>query len=318
MILRQTNLVKQPYYYFIVHKITHSSSLRYPVITFAVLLLAGCFHIPLQPQLSHSSANISKQQSTHCTADISLSQEGATAKSGLSPERISVLSWNMYKQSRDNWATDFHRLSHDQDLLILQEAYMDERLTSILSESPYNWAMTTAFIYRDNANGVLTASRDKSNRHCGLYAKEPLIQTPKSILVSTYPLVGTNQSLLVANVHGINFTLGLESYRQQFEALAKVLLNHRGPIILAGDFNSWREDRQAILDDLSHDLSLQRVGYESHRRITVFGNPIDHVYYRGLEIVKASTPSVTSSDHNPLLVTFKMAEPQQKQYAKTP
>jgi len=224
----------------------------------------------------------------------------------------------MYKQSRDNWATDFHRLSHKQDLLILQEAYMDERLTSVLSDSPYNWLMTTAFFYRDIANGVVTASRNKSNKHCALHAKEPLIQTPKSILVSTYPIAGSDQYLLVANVHGINFTLGLESYRQQFKALHKVLQNHPGPLILAGDFNSWRNDRQAILDKLSHDLSLQRVGYESHRRITVFGNPIDHVYYRGLEIVQTSSPSVTSSDHNPLLVTFKMAEPQHKRYAKTP
>lgn len=300
------------------YKITYSSSAKYLVFTLAALLLAGCVHIPEQPQLNYSSEISSKQPITRCTADISLSRENATARNGLSPERISVLNWNMYKQSRDNWAVDFQRLSHDQDILILQEAYMDDGLTSALSESPYNWAMTTAFVRQDNANGVLTASRKQSNTHCALYAKEPFIQIPKSILVSTYPLVGTNQSLLVANVHGINFTLGLKSYRQQFEALAKVLLNHRGPIILAGDFNSWREDRQAILDELSYDLSLQRVGYESHRRITVFGNPIDHVYYRGLEIVKASTPSVTSSDHNPLLVTFKVAEPQQKQYAKTP
>ncbi|NNF97472.1 MAG: endonuclease/exonuclease/phosphatase family protein [Halobacteria archaeon] len=313
-----TNPVKQPFSFIIVHKITYSSRLRYLVVTFAALLLAGCIHVPIQPQLNHSSANSSKQQFTRCTPNISLSQESATAKSGLSPKRISVLSWNMYKQARDNWATDFHRLSHDQDLIILQEAYMDDRLTSVLSESPYNWAMTTAFFYRDNANGVLTASRNKSNRHCALYAKEPLIQTPKSILISTYPMVGTNQYLLVANVHGINFTLGLESYRQQFKALHKVLQNHQGPLILAGDFNSWRNDRQAILDKLSHDLSLQRVGYKSHRRITVFGNPIDHVYYRGLEIVQTSSPSVTSSDHNPLLVTFKVAEPQHKRYAKTP
>ena len=299
-------------------KIAYSFSLKYLVPTFAVVLLAGCIHIPIQPQLGHSSANSTKQQSTRCTSDMSLSQESEAANSGLSPERISVLSWNMYKQSRDNWAPDFHHLSHEQDLLILQEAYMDDRLTSVLSESPYNWAMTTAFLYRDNANGVLTASRNKSNSHCALYAKEPLIQTPKSILVSSYTIVGTHQTLLVANVHGINFTLGLESYRQQFKALRKVIQNHQGPIILAGDFNSWREDRQAVLDVLSHELSLQRVGYESHRRITVFGNPIDHIYYRGLEIVKASSPSVTSSDHNPLLVTFKVAEPQRKRYAKTP
>lgn len=300
-------------------KITLASSLNYLIVIFAAaLLLAGCLHIPVQPQISHSSANISKQQSGQCSADISHSRENEAVKSGLSPERISVLNWNMYKQSRNTWAADFHRLSQAQDLLILQEAYMDDTLTSVLSESPYRWAMTTAFLFQDNANGVLTASPKKSNSHCALYAKEPLIQIPKSILVSTYPLAGTSQSLLVANVHGINFTLGMKSYRQQFEALGKILQNHQGPIILAGDFNSWREDRQSILDKLSHKLSLQRVSYDSHQRITVFGNPIDHVYYRGLEIIEASSPEVTSSDHNPLLVIFKLAESQHQQYAHIP
>jgi len=301
-----------------VYKITCSSSAKYLVFTLAALLLAGCVHIPEQPQLNYSSEISSKQPITRCTADISLSQENATARNGLSPERISVLNWNMYKQSRDNWAVDFQRLSHDQDILILQEAYMDDGLTSALSGSPYIWAMTTAFVHQDNANGVLTASRKQSNTYCALYAKEPFIQIPKSILVSTYPLTDTNQTLLVVNVHGINFTLGLKSYRQQFDALGKVIQHHRGPIILAGDFNSWRKDRQAILDKLGQELSLQRVGYESHRRITVFGNPIDHIYFRGLEVIDASSPSVTSSDHNPLLVAFKVTEEQQKRYAKTP
>ena len=300
------------------YKIAYSSSLGYLIITFATLLLAGCIHIPVQPQLSASSVSTSKQQLTQCAADIPLSRESEIAESGLSPARISVLTWNMYKQSRDDWYTDFYRFSYDQDVLVLQEAYLDDRLISVLSNSTYNWSMTTAFVYRDNASGVLTASRNKSDMHCALYTKEPLIQIPKSILVSTYSIAGSHQKLLVANVHGINFTLGLDSYRQQFKALQEVLQKHRGPIILAGDFNSWRDERQAILDTLSQELALQQVAYKSHRRITVFGNPIDHVYYRGLEIVEAFSPSVTSSDHNPLLVTFKVAEPRHRQYAKTP
>ena len=151
-----------------------------------------------------------------------------------------------------------------------------------------------------------------------MYANEPIIQIPKSILVSTYSPAGTNQRLLVANVHGINFSLGLNAYREQFKALDTILREHTGPLILAGDFNTWSDDRQAILDQLSKDLSLQQVGYKSHHRITVFGNPIDHVYYRGLELVQASSPSVSSSDHNPLLVTFKLTTAQQERYAKNP
>ncbi len=240
------------------------------------------------------------------------------AQSGLSPARITLLTWNIYKQSRPNWLSDFQQLSHDKDLLILQEAHMDEALDAVLADSTYHWLMTTAFYYQANATGVLTAARVPSSRHCALYTREPLIRVPKTILLSTYTLAGQHQRLLVANVHGINFSLGLAAYRAQFRALGKVLRHHQGPIILAGDFNTWRKDRQLLLDQLSKELSLQKVDYASHYRITIFGNPIDHVYYRGLKLVAAASPRVSSSDHNPLVVTFKLGEPDQEHYAKSP
>ena len=300
------------------YKIVSLSGLGNLIISLVALLLAGCLHIPVQPQLHFSSVSTSKQHPTQCVHDTSLSRQGDIATSGLSPERISVLSWNIYKQSRDDWYTDFYRFSDEQDILVLQEAYLDNKLSSALANSPYNWAMTTAFIYRDNSSGVLTASRKQPGMHCALYEKEPLIQIPKSILISTYPIAGSQQSLLVANVHGVNFSLGLESYRQQFSDLRQIIQNHRGPIILAGDFNTWTDKRQEVLDKLSNELNLQQVAYKSHRRITVFGNPIDHVYYRDLEIIEASSPSVTSSDHNPLLVSFKVTELPLRHYAKVP
>jgi endonuclease/exonuclease/phosphatase (EEP) superfamily protein YafD len=302
----------------IVPKFALLSRSKWLLATVASLWLAGCIHIPLQPTLGHSAAYQTKQLPADCETDMARPSITEVAEGGLSPARITLLTWNIFKQSRSNWLTDFQQLSHNTDLLILQEAYMDESLGSVLSDSPYHWLMTTTFYYQDNATGVLTASRNPSTRYCALYTKEPLVQTPKSILLSTYPLAGTDQNLLVANVHGINFSLGLESYRDQFKALGKVLRNHSGPLILAGDFNSWREDRQAILNELSKELSLQQVEYESHHRITVFGNPIDHVYYRGLELVHASSPHVSSSDHNPLLVTFTMTGAGQERYAKNP
>jgi len=294
---------------------------RYPtwlLATIAAAWLTGCVHIPVQPALGHSAAYHSAPRPVRCETELARPDLTEVAGQGLSPQRITLLTWNMFKQSRSNWLTDFQQLSHNQDLLILQEATMDKSLDSALSASPYHWLMTTAFYYQDNATGVLTASRIPSTRHCALYTNEPLIRVPKSILLSTYPLAGTDQRLLVANVHGINFSLGVESYREQFKALGKILHNHSGPIILAGDFNSWREDRQTILDQLGKELSLQQVEYESRHRITVFGNPIDHVYYRGLQLVQASSQHVTSSDHNPLLVTFTLSTEQQEHYAKNP
>lgn len=277
--------------------------------------LTGCIHIPAQPALGHSAVYDSSRLSANCETDSARTDLNAVSENGLSPQHITLLTWNIFKQSRSNWLADFQQLSHNKDLLILQEATMDESLDTVLSDLPYHWLMTTAFYYRENATGVLTASHIPSTRHCALYANEPLIQIPKSILVSTYSLAGTDQRLLVANVHGINFSLGLDSYREQFNALGMILRHHTGPLILAGDFNSWSDDRQAILNQLSKELSLQQVEYLNHHRITVFGNPIDHVYYRGLELVQAASPHVSSSDHNPLLVTFKLSTESQQQYA---
>ena len=292
--------------------------LKLACVTVATIGLAACIHIPLQPTLAHSATYRAASLPLDCQTSLTQSALTEVTQTGLSPDRITLLTWNIFKQSRSNWLTDFQQLSQDTDLLILQEAHMNETLGTVLSESAYDWLMTTAFYYQDNATGVLTAARAPSTRHCALYAREPLIQIPKSILLSRYALAGSSQRLLVANVHGINFSLGLEAYRAQFKALGEVLRHHDGPLILAGDFNTWREDRQLILDQLSQALGLQQVEYESHHRITVFGNPIDHIYYRGLELVQAASPQVSSSDHNPLLVTFKLSETTQQRYAKNP
>jgi endonuclease/exonuclease/phosphatase (EEP) superfamily protein YafD len=43
-------------------------------------------------------------------------------------------------------------------------------------------------------------------------------------------------------------------------------------------------------------------------RTRFLGQQVDHLYVRGLEVVSASTPSVQSSDHNPVLATLRIAE----------
>ena len=54
------------------------------------------------------------------------------------------------------------------------------------------------------------------------------------------------------------------------------------------------------------ELSLKAVTYQSKNRVTIFGNEIDHVFYRGMESVASEAQQVTSSDHNPIKVTFRV------------
>lgn len=228
--------------------------------------------------------------------------------SGLDPERISILNWNIYKGQRDNWTTDFSRYSYKHDVVIMQEAHLGDDLKSVLDAGHRYWTLNTAFHYQDKATGVMTASRVKPIHNCGQSTVEPWIRFPKTSLVSYYPVEGMDANLMVANIHGINFTLGVGVYREQIEKLYEAMKRHDGPVVLAGDFNTWSDGRMKIVEDLAQRLSLESLDYTNHNRTSVFGNAIDHVFYRGLEPVEHDTWYVTSSDHNPTRVNFRVID----------
>jgi endonuclease/exonuclease/phosphatase (EEP) superfamily protein YafD len=115
-----------------------------------------------------------------------------------------------------------------------------------------------------------------------------------------------DENLLVANIHGINFTLGVAIYQEQLESLFELMKQHTGPIVLAGDFNTWSDERMQIVEDLAQSLMLESLDYTNHNRTIMFGNALDHVFYRGLEPVEHDTWHVTSSDHNPTHVSFRV------------
>ena len=245
----------------------------------------------------------------HCMVD-SLVHGGVRSTDGgpaaLNPERISLLNWNIYKGQREDWASDFRRYAYKHDVVTIQEASLGDELRSMLDDERKYWTLNKAFDYKDSATGVMTASRVKPVHSCGQHTAEPLIRVPKTSLISYYPIEGMRQNLLVANIHGINFTLGVNAYTRQIEKLYDVVSLHDGPVILAGDFNTWSDSRMQIVMDLAERLALESLDYTNHNRTSVFGNALDHVFYRGLDPVEHDTWNVTSSDHNPTRVSFSV------------
>jgi endonuclease/exonuclease/phosphatase (EEP) superfamily protein YafD len=276
------------------------------------LILSGCVTNAVQqsgPDVGPEAQNV--ESLYHCDLGKLVQHDRSNAGSitqGLNPERISVLNWNVYKGKRENWVIDFKRYSYRHDVLMLQEANLGDDLISLLdSEHPY-WTLNDAFHYEDKATGVMTASRVRPVRSCGQRTAEPFIRLPKTSLLNYYPVEGMNENLLVANIHGINFTLGVGVYKEQIEKLYNVMKHHHGPIVLAGDFNTWSDARMEVVDDLAQRLSLESLDYTSHNRTIVFGNAIDHVFFRGLVPLEHDTWYVTSSDHNPMRVSFRVKD----------
>src|SRR5262249_26992161 len=118
---------------------------------------------------------------------------------------------------------------------------------------------------------------------------------------------GNPSTLVVVNVHAINFTLSIDAYRAQFAALGNVLAMHDGPIILAGDLNTWSTARQEAVGDVARRFGLTGVTFDDDQRALFFGNQLDHIYIRGLRVLASSAIAVTSSDHNPVAVTLRSA-----------
>jgi endonuclease/exonuclease/phosphatase (EEP) superfamily protein YafD len=279
-------------------------------ILLTTLVLAGCVSVPAQQSVlaskpvAHTAASSASCNGENIVQNILDEETGD--RSGLDPDSISVLNWNIYKGQRDNWAADFRRYSDKHDVVTIQEAHLGDDLRSMLDDDRRYWALNAAFNYQDKATGVMTASRVKPLYSCGQRTVEPLIRLPKTSLISYYPVAGMTENLLVANVHGINFSFGVDAYKEQIEKLYSVITNHTGPVVLAGDFNTWSDERMQIVNDLAQRLSLESLDYTNHNRTSAFGNALDHVFYRGLEPFEQDTWHVTSSDHTPTRVVFRV------------
>ncbi len=224
----------------------------------------------------------------------------------LDPEAITLVTWNIHKNQDPGWARDLDRLARSHTLVLLQEAVLDHALREHLNASGHRWLFAGAFFLNGSETGVMTTSPVVPVSMCTLREAEPLARLPKAASVARFRLAGRPETLAVANIHSVNFTLTLDAYRAQFGALERELAHHRGPIVLAGDLNTWTEARQALVATVAERLSLVEVPLAADGRRRFLGRHVDRVYVRGLDPIWAASYDVTSSDHNPVSVSLRL------------
>lgn len=222
---------------------------------------------------------------------------------------LNLAIWNIYKQQKSGWLPHLNQLVEDNNLVLLQEARLSSALVNYLSSSSSIYFMAEAFRVGRSSIGVMSISDTMSLRTCALLSAEPWIRFPKSTLVSVYPL-SNGQNLLVVNLHGINFDWRLIHYKEQFNAISDFFMAHDGPAILAGDFNTWRLERQAVVAQFTSSWGLQEAKLTVDQRILAFNYPLDHLYFRELELVSADAFETQASDHSPIIASFKLLAPQ--------
>lgn len=214
---------------------------------------------------------------------------------------INLLVWNTHKGSDgNNWAQDLKRLSADRDLVLLQEGMDDNFMPSVLKTiDSLGWLIGQSFFMeRDHdGTGVITGSATTATETFFHRTKhfEPVVKTPKVTLFTTY-VMEKGSNLLVANIHGINFT-SMGAFTSQIDAVTTVIKSWKGKVIFAGDFNTWSAARMDYLDKKAREAGLTHLLFPNDPRDLV----LDHVFLRGCYSFKSVVHgNVKTSDHKPL------------------
>ncbi len=273
--------------------------LRGAVLGTCIALVAWTEHAvaAVAADVGHPAAAVNAEQCRKLLKDT----QSNPGQGAFDPGDIQILNWNLKKGQERGWQADLELLAARSQLVMMQEASLDPAI--IRNGGPARFlSFAPGYRSKDLLSGVLTLSAVKPIGQCRLTATEPWLGTPKATSITEYALIGTPETLVVVNIHSINFTFGIKDYRDQLQQIRAALEDHRGPLIMTGDFNSWRLRRQHLLQQLADDLALHTPDYGLDNRVKIFGRPIDHIYIRGFSSHPVISPVVTSSDHNPMLV----------------
>lgn len=239
-----------------------------------------------------------------CSAAMKTSNSNGY-KGSLDADSIGLFVWNIHKNKHPDALDDLSKMARNMDLVLLQEARLADPLDGRLQQIPY-WSFAPGYYTNRSTTGVMTISSVQPLTHCYLQTTEPWLRTPKMVGISEFALSGTDRTLAVVNIHGVNFTLGSRDFAHQLSDIREAIEAHDGPVIVAGDFNTWNGGRIKRLEHLSSQLGLTELQFEQDHRVSPFAHTIDRVLVRGLQVVNATTKIVDSSDHNPLSVRLSL------------
>ena len=276
----------------------HPKSLRIAATLLLALTVA-------QPWLLRSAGADALNGVIGCDLE-GISQTGSAESHALDGTQIKLANWNIQKASQQGWRHDLQLLGEDIDLLLLQEAVLERELAKAIDDRDLHSVFAPGYQTGAEQSGVMTLSRTPPVSKCLLTHQEPWLLTPKATGVSTYRLKGSQQRLLVINVHAVNFSFGLEALDQQLRDASQLIRQHQGPVIFSGDFNTWSEQRLQLVTNTITQLRLSALDYDNDKRKLVFGRPLDHVFVRGLKVISSGTRAVSSSDHNPIFATLSL------------
>ncbi|MGI0153202.1 endonuclease/exonuclease/phosphatase family protein [Pseudidiomarina sp. WS423] len=224
-------------------------------------------------------------------------------------EEFGVLCWNTQKltDTPEFQRTLMRLLAQFPCLfLLLQEAKLSSKTNWLLPH--WSYAVAPNMQMRRSTYGVLTASQYAfTEAQARLSRKrEGMFATHKSYMLS-YHTLAEGGALLVVNIHAINF-VRTQQFSQEIELIKNEILDHKGPLIVAGDFNVWSRQRRLRLLRFCRSIGLKHaIMADPHHIKTYRQHPLDFIFYRNLSLQQAAALDTSAvSDHNPLYARFKL------------
>jgi endonuclease/exonuclease/phosphatase (EEP) superfamily protein YafD len=210
---------------------------------------------------------------------------------------IEVLTWNVLKFKRENSFSDLIYLTAKSDIAFIQESVHSADLqTQFQSEISMDWTFFKSFCRDYGSSGVQTGTRFPQIKVEAVKAPalEPVVNTPKVTGFSTIEIQG--HKVLLVNIHGLNANQGLD-FERHIHQVYEIIKKFKGPVIWAGDFNTWNPIRTMYLKNKAKDLGMTLLKPEVDNRKM----KLDHIIVRGFKVNSVFIlETYESSDHWPV------------------
>jgi endonuclease/exonuclease/phosphatase (EEP) superfamily protein YafD len=225
----------------------------------------------------------------------------------LDPSLLGVMCWNTQKLTMSpefDLCLSQLLASFPTQLLLLQEAKL--AISNRLLLGGWSYAVSPNIQTPSHLFGVLTAGECAFNDINTVLSqgRELSFATHKSQIITHHPL-SNGATLLVVNIHAVNF-VSHGRFQREIMLLRQILLQHQGPLIVAGDFNIWSRSRRLYLAQFCRAMGLKKTTMADAHHIKSFRRqPLDFILYRGLKLRLAMAINTAKvSDHNPIYAQF--------------
>jgi len=224
---------------------------------------------------------------------------------------ISLLVWNANKINPLELMKSLKKCAQQPHFLLLQEVglYQDNDRPFTYWDK-HQWVMgKNLYLPRKKIfSGVKTGSNFNFDKFDIWHSQdqEPFIKVPKVGVSSLHKIRNDFKRLLVVNVHFLNF-VRQTTFLKELNTLKSIIAGHSGPIIIAGDFNTWSVFRYQSLIGFAQKSNLNEVVFKEKNIHRFMRKQLSFVFTKNIKVLHASIlKSITLSDHYPMLIQIKL------------